>query len=46
MEKTMTIPVATTPAQPRMRTPRIRAMSKRLAGRKIIWLLIEASTKD
>ena len=45
MEKTMTIPVATTPAQLRVRTPRTKAMSRRLAGRKIVWLLIEASRK-
>ena len=45
MEKTMTIPVAATPAQLRVSTPRIRAMSRRLAGRKTIWLSIEASTK-
>ena len=45
IEKTMTIPVTPTPAQLRVRTPRITAMSTRLAGRKIIWLLSEASTK-
>ena len=45
MEKTMTVPVAATPAQPRVTTPRTRAMSRRLAGRKTIWLSIEASTK-
>ena len=45
IEKTMTSPVPATPAQPRTRTPRTTAMSTRLAGRKIIWLLMDASTK-
>ena len=44
IEKTMTAPVATTPGQPRVRTPRTSAMSRRLAGRNTIWLLMEAST--
>ena len=45
MEKIMTAPVAATPDRPRVSTPSTRAMSRRLVGRKIIWLSMEASRK-
>ena len=45
MEKVMTSPVAANPVNPRVSTQRTSAMIARLVGRKIIWLVTDASVK-